>query len=432
MAQEAGFKVTGADENVYPPMSTQLQSARIELMQGYKAANLQPRPDLLVIGNALSRGNEEVEAALNQTIPYTSGAQWLYENILHDKWVLAVSGTHGKTTTASMLAWILQYAKLNPGFLIGGVPDNFGLSARNTDSGFFVIEADEYDTAFFDKRSKFVHYHPRTLLINNIEFDHADIFADIGQIKTQFHHLIRTVPGTGRIIYQSDDKNICDTINMGCWSDVDTIGTDGSWQAKLLVKDGSKFEVILDGKIVGTVDWSQIGQHNVQNALGALACARHAGILVEHAIAALNEFAGVKRRMQLRGIVNNISVYDDFAHHPTAIETTLAGLRNKVGRQRIIAVLEPRSNTMQMGVHNTTLLQSLSKADIAYIYVPEGLDLSFYKEDNIRFVDFNIFAEIDDLLSGLKACAKSGDHLLIMSNGGFHNIHTKLLALLDE
>jgi len=432
LARQAGFKVTGSDENVYPPMSTQLAGSGIALMQGFRAENLLPRPDLVIIGNALSRGNEEVEAVLNQSIPYTSGAEWLSRNILQGKWVLAVSGTHGKTTTASMLAWILQYAKMQPGFLIGGVPENFGISAKGSNSDFFVIEADEYDTAFFDKRSKFVHYHPRTLLINNLEYDHADIFADLEQIKIQFHHLLRTVPGEGKILYPPADKNIVDTLNMGCWSHTEQIGNEKGWQAKLLEADASSFAVLLNSENLGTVKWDLLGEHNAANALGAIAAARHAGVPTEHAISALNEFKGVKRRMQLRGVVNEISVYDDFAHHPTAIATTLDGLRKKVGGQRIIAILEPRSNTMKLGVHNKTLLKALDKADVVYIFVPGELKLDLSRPGATKFTEYKIFSAIEDLLTAVRKTAKAGDHLLIMSNGGFFNIHEKLLKLLDE
>ncbi len=432
LAREAGFKVTGSDQNVYPPMSTQLTDSGIELMQGYRADNIKTQPDLVVIGNALSRGNLEVEAVLNSAIPYTSGARWLAENILQDKWVLAVSGTHGKTTTASMLAWILQYANLEPGFLIGGVPEDFGVSAKSSDSVFFVIEADEYDTAFFDKRSKFVHYHPQTLLINNIEFDHADIFADIGQIKTQFHHLVRTVPGEGLIIYPTDDQNIVDTLDMGCWSQLETMGATGLWQTNLLNADGSSFEVIFDGKVLGKINWSFLGEHNVNNAIGAIVAARHSGVSVEHSLAALGKFKGVKRRMQKLDIVNNITVYDDFAHHPTAIKTTLDGLRKNVGSKRIVAVLDLRSNTMKMGLHKDTLLESLSKADLIYIHQPAENKWSLPAIKDGQFVVHKILDSVDELLAAIVKQVQAGDHVVIMSNGGFANIHQRLIDLLYD
>ncbi|MBF0263647.1 MAG: UDP-N-acetylmuramate:L-alanyl-gamma-D-glutamyl-meso-diaminopimelate ligase [Gammaproteobacteria bacterium] len=437
LAKNRGYKVTGQDQNVYPPMSTQLEQQGIELIQGYGTEVLKEpnRPDMVIIGNALSRGNEAVEYVLNQRIPYTSGAQWLAEHVLHDQWVLAVAGTHGKTSTSSMLAWVLEYAGLKPGFLIGGVPENFGVSSRASEAGFFVVEADEYDTAFFDKRSKFVHYHPRTCILNNLEYDHADIFADIEAIKTQFHHLVRTVPSEGLLIYPNHDQNLIDTLDKGNWSHHETInlnGENGYWQARLLKDDGSEFIVICDGKEAGTVTWSLIGQHNVANALATIAAARHVGIPVHHAIDALAEFKNVKRRMELRGTVNNIHVYDDFAHHPTAIETTLAGLRNKVGRDRIIAVLEPRSNTMKMKVHNQTLAPSLSQADYVFMLLPEGESENFAVVIDALGENAFVTENFEQLLKAIIEQSQTGDHILVMSNGGFMGIHQKLLDGLQK
>ena len=332
LAKQLGYRVTGSDANVYPPMSTQLEQQGIELTEGYDPSQLDPAPDLVVIGNAMSRGNPCVEYVLDRNLPYISGPQWLLEHVLQDRWVLAVAGTHGKTTTASMLAWVLEYAKLEPGFLIGGVPGNFPVSARLGSAPFFVIEADEYDCAFFDKRSKFVHYHPRTLVMNNLEFDHADIFPDLAAIQRQFHHLMRTVPSNGRVLFPQADDNLTAVRKMGCWSEVELVGQDDAkWKAVKLADDGSAFEVWLDGEKQGEVHWECIGEHNVNNGLMAIAAARHAGVMVEHGIAALCQFKSPKRRMELKGEVAGISVYDDFAHHPTAIETTLGGLRAKVG-----------------------------------------------------------------------------------------------------
>jgi len=438
LARANGHKVTGQDANVYPPMSTQLEEQGIELIQGFDTrAMKQLTPDIVVIGNALSRGNPAVEYVLEQNIPYTSGAQWLAENILQDRWVLAVAGTHGKTTTSSMLAWILEYAGLTPGFLIGGVPENFGLSARNGNLPFFVVEADEYDTAFFDKRSKFVHYHPRTVVLNNLEFDHADIFEDLAAIKKQFHHLIRTVPGNGLLIYPNDDPNLEEVLNMGCWSKREEYskGDDSSgWSVKLISADGSSqadgsnFEVSWNGQSQGVVNWTLVGQHNVDNAVVAIAAARHAGVPVKHAIDALAEFKNVKRRMEIRGQVNEVIVYDDFAHHPTAIATTIDGLRRKVGsQQRIIAILEPRSNTMKMQVHNSSLPGSLEQADKVYLYLPDDYATKF--DDTLELLGNKShgYSDITKMIQAILADTKASDHLLVMSNGGFEGIHKKLL-----
>ena len=429
IASALGHRVTGSDAGVYPPMSTQLEEAGIGLMEGYEPEHLDPAPDMVIIGNALSRGNPAVEATLERGLPYTSGPQWLAENVLQDRWVLAVAGTHGKTTTSAMLAWILEDAHLAPGFLVGGVPRNFGISARAGDGPFFVIEADEYDTAFFDKRSKFVHYRPRTLVLNNLEFDHADIFDDLAQIQRQFHHLVRTVPGGGLIIAPQEDEALDGVLAMGCWTPVTRIGAD--WNAELLAPDGSAFTVILEGEDRGNVVWPLTGLHNVRNALAALAAARHAGVPVEVGIDALSRFENVKRRMELRGEVGGIRVYDDFAHHPTAIATTLEGLRNQVGEQRILAVLEPRSNTMRLGIHKEQLPASLRQADLVYVHVPPDLGWDADEVFGI-LLGAGIFDDTRAIVDRVAAEAHPGDHVLVMSNGGFEGIHDRLLAALGE
>ncbi|PKM36281.1 MAG: UDP-N-acetylmuramate:L-alanyl-gamma-D-glutamyl-meso-diaminopimelate ligase, partial [Gammaproteobacteria bacterium HGW-Gammaproteobacteria-10] len=383
IARELGYKVTGSDQNVYPPMSTQLEQQGIELMSGYRPENLDSKPDLVVIGNALSRGNPEVEAVLNRGLKYVSGPQWLAEHVLAERWVLGVAGTHGKTTTTSMLSWILEYQGFKPGFLIGGIPLNFGISARLGESSFFVIEADEYDCAFFDKRSKFVHYRPRTAILNNLEYDHADIFPDLDAIKKQFHHLLRTVPGEGLVIAPEADENITDVLDMGCWTPVEKTSIEGrsAWNAELINADGTHFKVNYDGVNQGEVLWTLTGNHNVGNALSAIAAARHIGIAPNDAIAALGEFKNVKRRMEVLAKIEGVTIYDDFAHHPTAIKTTLQGLRKQVGSERIIAIVEPRSNTMRMGIHTESLAKSLVEADQAILFQPENLgwDLSGLK-----------------------------------------------------
>lgn len=423
LARSLGHEVSGQDAGVYPPMSSQLEEQGITLYEGYEPEAIPSDVDMVVIGNALSRGNPAVEYVLNRGLPYTSGAQWLSDNLLRQCWVLAVAGTHGKTTTASMLAWILEYAGMKPGFLIGGIPQNFGVSARAAETPFFVVEADEYDTAFFDKRSKFVHYRPRTLVLNNLEFDHADIFDDLAAIQKQFHHLVRTVPGEGLILNPAGDANLDEVLAMGCWTPVENFAGNKGWSAQLLSDDGSRFDVRWNGESQGTVDWALLGTHNVSNALAAIGAARHAGVPAAQAIDALAQFRNVKRRMEVRGEINGITVYDDFAHHPTAIATTLDGLRNKVGNARIIAVLEPRSNTMRMGVHRETLLPSLQGADRAFIYLPDELGWQLPQAaDNISIND-----DFDALLEAVIAEAKPGDHVLVMSNGGFNGIHGKLL-----
>ena len=429
LARETGHQVTGSDDNMYPPMSTMLAEQGVDIMHGYKVEHLANPADSIVVGNFMKRGLPVVEHMLNQNLVYTSGPQWLYENILRERWVLAVAGTHGKTTTSSMLAWILEYAGLKPGFLIGGVPENFGVSARLGDSAFFVVEADEYDTAFFDKRSKFVHYHPRTVVLNNLEYDHADIFPDIQAIQTQFHHLIRTVPGEGLVIANGVEASIRDTLAKGCWTPVETFA-QGDWQAELIQADGSEFEVLYQGAVQGTVQWDLVGEHNVNNALAAIAAARHVGVAPIQAIAALAEFKGVKRRMQVRGTVHEVTVYDDFAHHPTAITTTLAGLRAKVGHARIIALLEPRSNTMRMGSHKAQLAQALQAADAMYLYQPAGLDWNLAEVVAEIGEKAQLLTSIDALVSSVTQQAQAGDHILVMSNGSFGGIHDKLLAAL--
>ncbi|MCC2607687.1 UDP-N-acetylmuramate:L-alanyl-gamma-D-glutamyl-meso-diaminopimelate ligase [Planctobacterium marinum] len=430
LASALGHKVTGSDKNVYPPMSTQLEKLGIGLTTGYDPEQLDPLPDIVIIGNAMSRGNPAVEAVLARKIPYTSGPQWLLENLLKDKWVLAVAGTHGKTSTASMLAWVLEYAGMQPGFLIGGVPENFAISARAGDSAFFVIEADEYDTAFFDKRSKFVHYRPNTLIFNNLEFDHADIFEDLAAIQKQFHHLIRMIPGNGLILKPSQVPAIETTLDMGCWTEQQTIGDD--WQANLLSADGSKFEVLFRQEKVATVNWSLIGNHNVHNALMTIAAARNVGVTPDTSAEALASFKNVKRRMELKGEASGIKVYDDFAHHPTAIETTLAGLRANVGKERILAILEPRSNTMKMGIHKSELIQSLQGADEIYLLQPENISWQLTEFAVESHKPIHIFDDLAAMISHISESADVGDHLLVMSNGGFGGIHDKLLANLQH
>ncbi|MET0103638.1 MAG: UDP-N-acetylmuramate:L-alanyl-gamma-D-glutamyl-meso-diaminopimelate ligase [Sedimenticola sp.] len=433
LARAMGHRVSGSDANVYPPMSTQLEEAGIQLMEGFEPAHLKPAPDCVVVGNAMSRGNPAVEYMLDAGLAYASGPQWLAEHVLRERWVLGVAGTHGKTSTASLLAWILEDAGLAPGFLIGGIPQNFGLSARLGETPFFVVEADEYDTAFFDKRSKFVHYRSRTLVLNNLEFDHADIFDDLGMIQRQFHHLVRTVPGNGLIVAPSGDRALDEVLEMGCWTPLERFGRDGDaqWQAELHTADGSCFDVLLDGKVQGRVDWDLTGRHSVDNALAAIAAARHAGVPSAAAIDALGRFRNVKRRMELRGRVDGICVYDDFAHHPTAIETTLGGLRARVGESRIIAVLEPRSNTMRMGVHAAQLPASLAAADRVLVYSPPALDWDARGVFAEMGDKTRVYGAVDEIVSEVAADARSGDHVLVMSNGGFENIHQRLLDALE-
>jgi len=423
IAKQAGYRVTGCDANVYPPMSTQLEAQGIELIEGFDPKQLEIEPDVFVIGNVVSRGNLLMEEILNRNLPYVSGPQWLAQNILHDKWVLGVAGTHGKTTTTSMLAWILEHAGLNPGFLIGGVPQNFGISARLTESPFFVIEADEYDTAFFDKRSKFVHYRPRTAILNNLEFDHADIFPDLAAIETQFHHLVRTVPGNGLVVCNGREASLQRVLGRGCWTPVETFGCEQGWSIS------EENLVALNGTPQGALHWDLLGEHNRLNALAALAGARHAGVPVAQGLAALREFKNVKRRMEVRGTANGITVYDDFAHHPTAIDTTVAGLRHKVPSARILAVLEPRSNTMKLGVMKDALPASLRDADLVFCY---GANLGWDAAAALAPLGdkASVNDNLDALIESIAAAARPGDHVLVMSNGGFGGIHEKLLKRL--
>lgn len=430
LARALGHRVTGSDQSVYPPMSDQLAAAGIAITEGYDPAQLEPAPDLVVIGNALSRGNPVVEAVLDRGLPYTSGAQMLAEVVLPGRWVLAVAGTHGKTTTSAMLAWILEHAGLTPGYLIGGVPSNFGVSARLGEGPFFVVEADEYDTAFFDKRSKFVHYRPRTAILNNLEFDHADIFADLAAIQTQFHHLIRTIPSQGRIILPAGDEALEHTLEKGCWSELERFAEHGDPGYRLLSADGSEFAVLEAGVEVGRVRWSLTGRHNVNNAMAALLAARHVGVTLGHGAEALCAFGGVKRRMELRGEVNGVRVYDDFAHHPTAIATTLEGLRRRVGGERILAIIEPRSNTMRLGRHQDTLAASTAEADEVIWYQPPGLDWSLQAVLERSPVPARVEQDLDALIATVAEQTHGPCHIVIMSNGGFGGIHGKLLAAL--
>lgn len=431
LAKALGHRVTGSDAHVYPPMSTQLQEQGIELMQGYCPEHLQPAPDLVVVGNALSRGNPAVEYMLDVGLPYVSGPQWLAEHVLQGRWVMAVAGTHGKTTTSSMLVWILEYAGMQPGFLIGGVPQNFGVSARLGESDFFVVEADEYDSAFFDKRSKFVHYHSRTTVLNNLEFDHADIFADLAAIELQFHHLLRTVPSNGLVIYPAQEQALQRVIEKGCWTPVQTTGPDGQWQARLIKADGSEFVVLLEGVEQGVVQWSLTGLHNVANALVALAAARHVGVTAEHGVQALAEFQNVKRRMQKLAQVRGVTVYDDFAHHPTAIASTLDGLRKHVGQQRIIAVIEPRSNSMKLGAHRDGLAPSTADADYVFWYAPDNLGWDLATTVANAPVPTRVCNSLDDIIAGVLALAQPDTQVVIMSNGGFGGIHAQLIKGLE-
>ncbi len=431
LAKQAGFDVEGSDANVYPPMSTQLDAQGIGLKQGYLAEHLDPPPDQVVVGNAMSRGNPAVEYMLERGLRYTSGPQWLCEQVLQDRWVLAVAGTHGKTTTASMLAWILEFAGLQPGFLIGGVPNNFGISARLGEAPFFVIEADEYDTAFFDKRSKFVHYRPRSLVLNNLEYDHADIFPDLAAIERQFHHLLRIVPGNGLVVVNANDGNLSEVLDMGCWTPVETVSAGSfpaRWQAEPVVADGSVFRVLLDGESQGEIRWQQLGDHNMHNALSAVAAARHAGVPVEQSIAALSCFTGVKRRLEVRGEAAGVTVYDDFAHHPTAIASTLAGLKRQAGGGRLLVVLEPRSNTMRLGVHRGDLAGSLGDADAVWLYQPEDLAWDIHEVTAALGMPATVSADVDTLAASVAIYARAGDRLVVMSNGSFGGIHEKILT----
>jgi UDP-N-acetylmuramate: L-alanyl-gamma-D-glutamyl-meso-diaminopimelate ligase len=436
LAKQAGHRVTGCDANVYPPMSTQLEAQGIELIQGYGAEQVQLKPDLYVVGNVVTRGNPLIEEILNRSLPYVSGPQWIGEHILRNKWVLAVAGTHGKTTTSAMLAWILEDAGYAPGFLIGGVPVNFGISARlsgpGVDSDFFVIEADEYDTAFFDKRSKFVHYHDKTAILNNLEYDHADIFPDLAAIETQFHHLVRTVPGIGRLVVNGDEASLQRVLQRGCWSERETFGLSDGVDWTLREHADGSFDVIFNGEACGTVRWQLTGKHNRANALAAIAAARHVGVPVAQAAQSLASFQSVKRRMEVRGVVNDVTVYDDFAHHPTAIATTVGGLRQKLGRaNRILAVLEPRSNTMKLGAMKDALPGSLADADLVFGYGSQQA-LGWSLGDALAPLgrQASAFEDLDALVAAIAAAARPGDHIVVMSNGGFGGVHQKILQAL--
>jgi len=428
LARAAGHTVTGCDANVYPPMSTQLQEQDIGLTEGYDPAQLEIGADVYVVGNAISRGNPLLEAILDRGLPYVSGPQWLAEHVLAGKWVLAVAGTHGKTTTTSLLAWILEDAGLNPGFLVGGVPKNFGVSARLTDSSFFVIEADEYDTAFCDKRSKFVHYRPRTAILNNLEFDHADIFADLAAIETQFHHLVRTLPRSGRIVANGREESLKRVLARGCWSELEWFNDVDGWSA---AAGADEVEAVfsLAGREVGRAGFSLAGSHNRENALAAMAAARHVGVTPAQAADSLGRFEGIKRRLELRGEVRGVSVYDDFAHHPTAIALTLEGLRRRQPQGRILAVLEPRSNTMKLGVMKAQLPGSLAVADEVYCYAG-GLGWDAAEALAPLGEKARVFEDLDALVAAVAGSARADDHVLVMSNGGFGGVHGKLLDAL--
>jgi UDP-N-acetylmuramate: L-alanyl-gamma-D-glutamyl-meso-diaminopimelate ligase len=430
IAKQAGHTVSGCDANVYPPMSTQLEAQGIRLTEGWDRSQIDVQPDLFVVGNVVSRGNPLMEEILDRGLPYVSGPQWLADNVLSGQWVIGIAGTHGKTTTSAMVAWILEQAGLNPGFLIGGVPLNFGVSARATDSAFFVIEADEYDTAFFDKRSKFVHYRSRTVVLNNLEFDHADIFANLSEIESQFHHLVRTVPENGLIVANAREASLQRVLDKGCWTPVEQFGGDDGWSTRDINGDGD-FEVSLKGAPQGRLQWGLNGDHNRMNALAAIAAARHAGVPVATSLTALSAFRNVKRRMEVRGNVGGITIYDDFAHHPTAIATTIAGLRATVGDERILAVVEPRSNTMKMGSIKDALAPSLAGADVVFCYTG-GLEWDAHEALKPLGTKLKCFDDVDRLAQAITTTSRSGDHVLVMSNGAFGNIHEKILTSLDE
>ncbi|EED35527.1 UDP-N-acetylmuramate:L-alanyl-gamma-D-glutamyl-meso-diaminopimelate ligase [Luminiphilus syltensis NOR5-1B] len=433
LAREMGYRVSGSDAQVYPPMSTQLRESGITVEEGYHPEHLQPAPDLVVVGNAMSRGNPAIEYMLNANLPYTSGPQWLGEHLLADRWVLAVSGTHGKTTTTSLLAWILEYAGMDPGFLVGGVPANFGVSARLGGSDFFVVEADEYDTAFFDKRSKFIHYKPRTLIIGNLEYDHADIFPDLAAIEQQFHHLIRCVPEQGHIIHDGSAA-VQRVLERGCWTPAATVGQqpDCNWSWQVIAGGGGEFVLKAPDGQSHSVTWPLFGAHNVANASAAMAAARHVGIAPRIAAKALADFNGVKRRLEWRGSPGGVSVYDDFAHHPTAIATTLAGMKARMEGGRLIAVIEPRSNTMRAGVHAEALGPATEAADRVFWFEPPGLNWALERivsEDPDRS---SRIADIDALVGVVVDTVRPGDTVVVMSNGGFSGFHDRLLEALQN
>lgn len=436
LAKASNHTVSGSDANVYPPMSTQLQAHGIKLLDGYYPAHLQPVPDLVIVGNVMSRGDPMIETILNNKIPYISGPQWLSEQILRTAHVLAVSGTHGKTTIASMLAWILECAGLGTGFLIGGVPQNFGISARLGSTNYFVIEADEYDTAFFDKRSKFIHYHPDTLIINNIEYDHADIFNNIDDILRQFHHVVRIVPENGVIICRHDDRYIGQVLKMGCWTPIEYFNCiqpeEGKWSVQALNHDCSQFDVFKGVQVVGKVNWKLFGQFNAENALTAIIAATYVGVSVSKACEALNIFKNAKRRLELLACVNRVYVYDDFAHHPTAIRATLQALRQKVKDQRIIAIIEPRSNTMRQVIHKASFAQAFSSADSVYLYIADDINWNVSQAVSSLAQKVNIMCSINDIIDAVSNSANVGDHIVIMSNGSFANLHKELIKKLSS
>lgn len=449
LAKAQGYRVTGSDVNVYPPMSTQLETAGIEITQGWGLEQLTPAPDMIVVGNVISRGNPVLEEILNRMLPYTSGPQWLAEHVLQGRWVMAVAGTHGKTTTASMLACMLECADMAPGFLIGGVPKNFGVSARLGGSDFFVIEADEYDSAFFDKRSKFVHYRPHTLVMNNLEYDHADIFPDLAAIERQFHHVVRTVPQHGLLVLPNNNAALQRVLAMGQWTPMQSFSCEpqtvshcedpqivkvdkANWQARNLAVDGSDFDVFFEDKWVGHVSWGLTGLHNVSNALAAMAAARHVGVEPKIACEAMAQFDSVKRRMELLATVNNIKIYDDFAHHPTAIKTTLQGLRAQVGDAKITAVIEPRSNTMKQGVHKEQLLDACEEASQVCWYQPAEQGWSLSTLINAQYSQHQCFDDLTDLIAHLVKQSQAGEYIVIMSNGGFGGIHQTLIHALGK
>ncbi|QIM68884.1 UDP-N-acetylmuramate:L-alanyl-gamma-D-glutamyl-meso-diaminopimelate ligase [Basfia succiniciproducens] len=428
IAKQMGYRVTGSDTNVYPPMSTFLQEHNIEIIPHFEVSQLQPAPDMVIIGNAMKRGNPCVEYVLENQLPYMSGPQWLHDNLLCNRWVLAVSGTHGKTTTTGMLTWILEQNGLNPGFLIGGIAGNFGMSSRFTDSPYFVIEADEYDTAFFDKRSKFVHYNPKTLIINNIGFDHADIFDDLKAIQRQFHHMIRTIPASGRILSVATEQSVKETLDMGCWSEKQFLGKEQEWNAERITNDCSRFAVFHLGEKVAEVHWDIVGQHNMHNALMAIAAAYHGGVKIEDACRALATFVNAKRRLEVKGEVGGVTVYDDFAHHPAEIQATLTALRDKVGGGvRILAVLEPRSNTMKMGVHKDEIAPALVRSDYVFLLQPDNIPWEVVEIANKCVQPTKWTADLDKLVDFVVQEAQPTDHILVMSNGSFGGIHQKIL-----
>ena len=433
IAKQMGYRVTGSDINGYPPMSTFLTENGIEIIPHFETSQLQPAPDMVIVGNAMKRGNPCVEYILDNQLPYTSGPQWLHDNVLRERWVLAVSGTHGKTTTTGMLAWILEQNGLSPSFLIGGIAGNFGVSARLGESNFFVIEADEYDTAFFDKRSKFVHYNPKTLIINNLSFDHADIFDDLKAIQRQFHHMIRTIPSSGLILSDKTEQSVKETLDMGCWSHKQFLGEEQEWYAQRISNDCTHFAVFHKGEKTAEVNWSIVGQHNMHNALMAIAAAHHAGVSVENACAALATFINAKRRLEVKGEVNGITVYDDFAHHPEAIQATLTALRDKIGGSvRILAVLEPRSNTMKMGIHKDDIAPSLVRADYVFVLQPDNIPWDVSDITNKCLQPAKWTANLERLVDMVVAEAQPTDHILVMSNGSFGGIHQKLLDKLAQ